>query len=188
MRTVIRWIEQFAKWPYLVGAFLLVVGSNLLILSQVTRFEEATGGMSLLELPTLIPQNLYAIAQGYTPAGMQIYQSIIQPLDIVFPLTVGLFFALVLAALTTRLFPVDSRRRYLPLLGPLATLGDWLENLGVFFILRTVNDPIPALALLTKAFIVAKLIVGLLAIFSILILFAMWVSQRLRGPRQVESR
>ena len=178
MKQIMKLIERLAKWPHLLVSFLLFVAGNVAILPQVTRFEEMTNGMSLLEVPTMLSEDLYAVANAYSPEGLRLYQQVIQPLDIIYPLTAGLFFMVGLVMLTTRLFSADSRWRYLPLIGALATLFDWLENLGVFLILQTLEMPNAIFATMTKLFIVLKFGVSSLSVLLLLGLFLWWVVRR----------
>lgn len=177
------WSQQFqkiAKRQYFIGALLLFIIGNVLIFSQVARFEEATGGMRLLELPTMVSEDFYAVVNDYGEEGRAIYQWVIQPLDVVYPLTAGFLFAVALAILARALFRADSRWQVVPLLGPLATLTDWLENLGVFLILRTADTPIPILETLAKSLIIVKFAISSLAVLTIVILFLIWMVRWMR--------
>ncbi len=173
---------MLGRGPVIVISFVLFLIGNGLILPQVTRFEALTDGTSLLELPNLVGQSLYDIAQTYPIEAIEFYQRVIQPLDIFFPLTAGLLFASVLAWASQSLFTPDSRWQMLPWLGVVATLFDWLENLGVFVILRTLDNPISAIDGYTQLMIVLKNGSGVAAIGTILLLvimkFVRWIRSR----------
>ncbi|MEM7738152.1 MAG: hypothetical protein AAF267_20440 [Deinococcota bacterium] len=66
--------------------------------------------------------------------------------------------------LTKVIFSHSSRWQYLPLFGLAATLLDWTENLGVFFILRTRNTPIPWLDVFTRGLTLVKTGVGIICL------------------------
>jgi len=173
---------MLGRGPIIIISFVLFLIGNGLILPQVTRFEALTGGTSLLELPNLVGQSLYSIAQTYPAEAIELYQRVIQPLDIFYPLTAGLLFASVLAWASQSLFPSDSRWQMLPWLGVFATLFDWLENLGVFIILRTLESPITAIDGFTQVMIVLKNGLGGASIGTILVLLIMklvrWIRAR----------
>ncbi len=187
MTTLAQKFEAFAKWPYLLITLFLFIAGNLVILPQVNRFDAVTEGMSLLEVPTLLSENLYTVAQQYNEAGLTLYQTVILPLDIFYPLTAGLFFTIALAMLTKQIYPAGSRWRYLPLLGGLAVILDWLENLGVFLILSTLNTPILIFDLLTRLFILIKFVIGSLTVLLIIILFLVYLTQLFFKRRRLQN-
>ncbi|MEN0062372.1 MAG: hypothetical protein AAGA48_09475 [Myxococcota bacterium] len=124
--------------PWLIGAtFLLFVVGNALILPEVTHFEELSGGIAMLELPTQLTQDLRAVAASYPPAAVDHYLGVLLPLDLLYPATAGLFFATWLFVLSRRLFAPGSLGRQLPWLGAAMTLADWSENLGVYVVLTS---------------------------------------------------
>ncbi|MEM7801332.1 MAG: hypothetical protein AAF633_19215 [Chloroflexota bacterium] len=173
--------KMIGRGPMILIALVLFFIGNGLILPQVARFGELTGGTGLLELPNLVGQSLYAIAQTYPDDAVELYQRVIQPLDIVYPLTAGLLFASIIAWACQSLFPSDSRWQFLPWLGLLATLFDWLENLGVFIILRTLDNPIPGIDQFTQLMILLKNGVGVIAIGTILVLLIMKLARWARS-------
>lgn len=157
--------------------FLIVL---TVIGTQVGRFEETTNGVPMMEVPEVVSRDLYTVASSYPEEAVRIYQQVLQPLDILLPITAGLWFAIGLAVLTTRLFPASSKWRYLPLLGVLATLTDWAENLGVFFILRTIDNPVAWLDPLTRSLVVAKFMVGAVSFLLLAGLLIVLLVRRLR--------
>ncbi|MEM8856758.1 MAG: hypothetical protein AAGD96_00460 [Chloroflexota bacterium] len=168
-----NFFEMIGRWPAILIAIILFVIGNALILPQVTRFEELTGGTGLIELPNLVGQSLYAIAQTYPADAIELYQRVIQPLDVFYPLTAGLMFASIIAWTCKSLFDSDSRWQMLPWLGVLATLFDWLENLGVFTILRTLDNPISLVDAFTQTMIFLKNGFGFISIGAIAVLLIM---------------
>ena len=177
-----KFFEMIGRWQVILLAIVLFVIGNALILPQVTRFEEISGGLPLIELPNLVGQSLYTVAQGYSIEAVEFYKTVVQPLDIFYPLTAGLMFASIIAWACKSLFDSDSRWQMLPWIGLLATLFDWLENLGVFIILRSLDGPISLVDGYTQAMIVLKNGVGFMAIGTVLVLLMMklvrWVRTR----------
>lgn len=178
---------RIGRWPYLVGAAVSFVVANLVILGQVRRFEELTGGLALLEVPRMVTQDLYVVAAEYPTSAVTLYRTVIQPLDVLYPLTLGLLLVVVLSMLTVRLFPPTSRWRSLPWLGALPTLADWSENVGVFTILRTIDDPIAWVDPLTRLLTAVK---GIVAIGTVLVLAGVLTVSRVRDrgrPRTMRA-
>jgi|GEM_PF-5629806 len=168
------------EWWKAGVAVVLFMIATVLIQNEVAAFEELSGGEPLIELPNLAGENLYDIATLYSDEALESYQYRVQPLDVIYPLTAGVMFFLTLNAFTTRLFPEDSNWRYVPILGLLATLLDWGENLCVFVILRTLENPIDWLSPLTSGFTMIKTIMGMICIILILGMFILWVYRKVR--------
>lgn len=179
-------LEKLSQWRYAGIALLVFIAVNAIILSMVERFKTMTNGTDMIELPNMVSQDLYAIAQSYPAEALRFYQQVLQPLDIVYPATLGLFLVLLLATLTVRIFPSTSRYRYLPLLGLLPTVADWLENIGVFFILRTVDTPQPIFAVWTKTFIVVKMATSTVILLALALLI-IWIIRTIAQRRQQAS-
>lgn len=161
-----------------VLAFMLV---NIVILNAVARFETASGGLAILELPSIAPPGeLIATAQAYSPEAAAIYRDAIQPLDLLFPLFAGLLFGSVIYALTVALWGLGTPWRALSLTALLLTLFDYLENLGVFVLLRTIDDPLWASALLIRVASLLKFSLGFLPLVAIVVLSALWMIRSFR--------
>ncbi|MEL6526565.1 MAG: hypothetical protein AAFQ07_12740 [Chloroflexota bacterium] len=177
-KALVNLFARHSQWWKVGVAFLFFVLMNIIILNQVSTFEALSGGQPLLELPNLAGQNLYDIANSYGAEALELYQYRIQPIDIVYPLTAGIFFTLFLSALTTRLFKDASIWRYAPLFGILAVLLDWAENLSVFVILRTLDNPINWLSFLTPALSIVKTIAGVICVVFILGMLGVWAFKK----------
>lgn len=142
---------SIGRWSYAAIALIAWLAfQQFAILPQVQRFEELTGGAPLLEVPSALTQDLYAAAAAYPPDAVELYRGVIQPLDVVLPLLLGVALVITLSALTVRLYPEGSRGRLLPLLGVLPTMLDWAENIGVAAILRTLDAPVSWLDPVTR--------------------------------------
>ncbi len=85
--------EHLARWP-LIGLLVLAFAlTNVVIFAGISRFEAVAGGLPILELPSVAPPSeLGAVARAYPPEAALIYRTVIQPLDLLFPLTAGLLF------------------------------------------------------------------------------------------------
>jgi hypothetical protein len=180
---------RIARWPViglLVLAFALI---NVVIFGAVTRFEAAAGGLPILELPSVAPPSeLGVVARAYPPEASQIYRTVIQPLDVLYPLTAGLLFGSLIYLLVTEQFGPGSPWRALSLLGAAACLADYLENIGVFVLLRTAAAPPPGVELLIRAASLVKFCVGIAALISIVALLASLLARRVVRMRAVRAR
>lgn len=184
---------RVGRWPYVVLSLLVFLAfQQFVVLPAVQRFEQLTGGVGVLETPGMLSRDLYAVATTYPTEALDLYRDVIQPLDIVLPLLLGVALVVTLSALTVRLFPADSPGRLLPLLGVLPTLFDWAENLGVAAILRTTDDPIAWLDPTTRTLSAIKIAAGAPAILgSVGLAVALAVrtvrQRRGRGIRDTET-
>ncbi len=180
---------RIARWP-IVGLLALAFAlTNVMIFGAISRFEAAAGGLPILELPSVAPPSeLGAVARAYPPEAAQIYRAVIQPLDVLFPLTAGLLFgSLIYLLIGTQLGP-GSPWRTLSLLGAGACLADYLENIGVFVLLRTADTPPPGVEVLIRVASLLKFGVGIAAVVSIVALLAGLLARRVVRMRAVRAR
>ncbi|GAB4210279.1 MAG: hypothetical protein OHK0022_43060 [Roseiflexaceae bacterium] len=170
---------RLARWPIiglLVLSFLLI---NVVMFGAISRFEAAAGGLPILELPSVAPPSeLGAVARAYPPEAAQIYRTVIQPLDVLFPLAAGLLFGNLIYLLVAAQLGAGSPWRALSLLGAAACLADYLENIGVFVLLRTAEAPPPGVELLIRVVSLVKFGVGIAAVVSIVALLASLLVRR----------
>ena len=176
---------RIARWP-IVGLLALAFAlTNVVIFGGISRFEAAAGGLPILELPSVAsPAELGEVARAYPPEAARIYRTVIQPLDILFPLTAGLLFGSMIYLLVATQFGLGSPWRALSLLGAGAILADYLENMGVFVLLRTADSPPLGVELLIRAASLVKFGLGIAAVVSILALLAGLLARRVVRMRQ----
>ena len=179
-----------ARW-WIISLYLFAfIITNVLIMGGVSRFEQVANGQPLLEDPRSYATagiDLYDIARQYPPEAAQIYKTEIQPLDIIFPLSAGLFFGTLLYKLVLIIKP-NTRWRILGLLGTGLTLSDYCENIGVFTILRTIDTPLPAVMTAVRVASLLKMLVGFGAISCILGALVWILVRWLSGGRQQRMR
>lgn len=176
---------RIARWPIIGLLALAFALTNVVIFGGISRFEAAAGGLPILELPSVAsPSELGEVARAYPPEAARIYRTVIQPLDILFPLTAGLLFGSVIYLLATTQFGPGSSWRALSLLGAGAILADYLENIGVFVLLRTADTPPPGVEFLIRAASLVKFGVGIAALVSILALLAGLFARRVVRMRE----
>jgi hypothetical protein len=105
-----------------------------------------------------------------------------------FPLTAGLLFGSLIYLLVAAQFGPGSPWRALSLLGAGACLADYLENIGVFVLLRTAEAPPPGVELLIRAASLVKFGVGIAAVVSILALLVGLLARRVFSTRAARAR
>jgi hypothetical protein len=179
-----------ARWS-IIGLYAVAfVVLNIIILSAVQRFEAVSAGLPILEVPSFAPPaELGETARAYPPEAAHMYRTIIQPLDILFPLFAGLFFGSTIYLLVTKVAGPGSRWRALSLFGAGMIVTDYLENVAVFVLLRTADAPPPGLEAFLRIAIWIKFPVGIVAVLSVLTLFGVWLVQRVsRSTRFDQNR
>lgn len=176
-----RVFRRSSGWRGIGLYFLAFVLVNVVMFNALAQFDAAASGMTLLELPSVAPPGeLIATAQAYPPEAAAIYRNAIQPLDLLFPLFAGLLFGSVIYGLSVALWVASTPWRALSLTALLLVLFDYLENLGVFVLLRTTDDPLWASALLIRVASLLKFSLGFLPLVAIVVLSALWLIRSLR--------
>ena len=104
----------------------------------IAQLQEITGGPTILDMTfTTSPDQVYAVLSALGDAGRAFDLTHIVPLDLVFPLTYGLFLALGISWALSRLFLEGSPWFMLNLAPVLAAAADYCENAGVITLLLT---------------------------------------------------
>ncbi|MBD3307507.1 hypothetical protein GF339_13845 [candidate division KSB3 bacterium] len=142
------------RWttPKMIGGSLGLVILFLLLFQGILipRFSQLTGGGTILDMQILYsPQEAYASIDNYGEAGRAFY-TYIQITDMLFPLAYVWSLAILIHAVGRRAFPAISLWRYCPLLPVLAGVSDYIENVGIFLMLRRYPDPFPGIAWATS--------------------------------------
>lgn len=140
--------RRIASPVTLALAFLASGALFAMLFDRTSEFENTIGKPSLPDT-ALPPQNLYQAAGNWSKDTVNFYLTEIAPLDIVFPVALGLTLAIALALLS----PPTSAW---PRIGLIAILVDWAENGSFVAILTTLDDPIPGLAPLAMALTLLK--------------------------------
>ncbi len=172
MQRLLTRLDRLATGRTITLFFGLTLGLNLFLqLRMLPLFATYAPGMSILDLRPL----------GYTAAyvnelftalgemGRHLYITQELPIDTVFPALYGLTFALILAALTRTGMRNQTLRAALVALPLVAAGFDYLENIGILFMLITFPDISPALVVLASSATVFKSILSIVFFLAILI-------------------
>jgi hypothetical protein len=169
-----------ARLPIIVAIGVAFVVLNVIILSAVQSFEAVSAGLPILEVPSFAPASeLGEIARAYPPEAAQIYRTVVQPLDVLFPLAAGVFFGSTIYLLAVTVAGRQSPWRALSLLGIGMVLTDYLENIGVFILLRAAENPPPGLEVVLRVVIVVKFAAGIITVICVLALLGILLVQRI---------
>jgi hypothetical protein len=120
------------------------------------RFLEMTNKTDLLDMTTFYSaEQAYEMVGQYGPDGRD-YYNYIQIVDFFFPAAYALFFALLITYLLQWRNWLETPWRQLALIPLVAGLCDWLENAGIFIMLRRYPAPFDIVAQMTNIFCVLK--------------------------------
>ncbi len=145
------------------------------------RFLELSNGTELLDMtPLYTPDQAYKMIDQYGSAGRAFY-NYIQLADLFFPIVYSLLLTSILFRFFSAVEIVKSQiysMIYLPLL---AGLCDWLENLGIFMMLRIYPQRLDWIASLTNLACLLKFSGIGLSIALILFLTSVGLVKRFRN-------
>jgi len=150
--------------------FIFVVLFELLFMRVLTpRFLEITNGMELLDMTTFYaPEQAFEMIENYGPEG-RAYYNYIQMVDFFFPIVYSLFFTFLIAKLMMLNNLFQPRWRFLAFVPLIAGICDWLENIGIFAMLRIYPRDFRIIAVLTNMVCVLKFGFILLSIVIIIV-------------------
>ena len=132
------------------------------------RFLEITNEIGLLDMTTFYSaEQAYEMMGQYGPDGRD-YYNYIQIIDFFFPVAYALFFALLITYLLQRRNWLETRWRWLTLIPLVAGFCDWLENTGIFIMLRRYPASFDIVAQMTNIFCVLKF--GLIGLSMLVVL------------------
>lgn len=150
-------LTKFAKGKYLLLLFAVLILFELLFMKVLTpRFLELTGGVQLLDTTLLYSaEQAQTMVADYGSAGRS-YYNYIQLTDLFFPVVYALFLALSITKLILANNLQQSNWRLLALIPLIAGVCDWLENIGIFAMLRIYPRDFSIVAALTNMACILK--------------------------------
>jgi len=130
-------LTKFAKGKYLLLFFVILILFELLFMKVLTpRFLEFSGGVQLLDTTLFYsPEQAQTMVADYGSAGRS-YYNYIQLADLFFPVVYALLLALSITKLISSNNLRQSHWRWVALIPLIAGVCDWLENIGIFTMLR----------------------------------------------------
>jgi hypothetical protein len=134
------------------------------------RIETYSGGFGPLDLTLgLSPAAIYQRLGAYGSSGRMFYLLTELTADVLFPITYGLFFSLALALVFERAFPADSPLQQLCLVPLAGMLIDFLENVGIVWMLLVYPQQLSTVAALTSAVTVLKWILTAISMLLLVV-------------------
>jgi hypothetical protein len=153
-------LRRMASLKVIGLIFLLALIGRTFISGEpfgVAQLEKMTNGVGIPDAEmSYSPQRAYDILTAQGEAGRSFYLHTIVPQDFPFPFLYALFFAAALTYLAQRLLPPEHPLQHIGLLGLLAGLSDWAENLCLLAVLLNYPQRLDAVATLAGIFTVIK--------------------------------
>ena len=141
-----------------------------------------TGGMDLLDMmPGGYTQD-YVMALfnklGEEGRNTYLYRQI--PADMIYPLLFAIAYPLLLGYILNKLGKFESRLYYLCYIPMLSGLFDYLENIGIIFMLRSYPDISKGLIQTTSIFSVCKSVMTTIFFVTLIVLLVIWGLNKIR--------
>jgi hypothetical protein len=169
-------IRRAATTKAVAGAFLLWLIFEILISVSpfgTLRLQEITGGPTIVDMTfTTGPESVHAVLAALGEAGRAFDLHCIVPLDMVFPFTYALFFALAISWALSRLLPEGSPLLFLNLAPVIAAAADYCENAGVIMLLIAYPAPVDPAAWIVSVMFVVKFAFFALSLLALLLALA----------------
>jgi len=151
------------KYKNKIGFLVILILLGLLILFEILfaeiltpQFLKLTKGTGLLDMTTFYnPEQAFEMIENYGPGGRAFY-NLIQIVDFFFPIVYTLFFMSLTAYLLKLNNLIQSRWRFLVFIPLIAGLCDWLENIGIFMMLRMYPRDFGTIAQITNISCILK--------------------------------
>lgn len=168
------------KW--VVFCLLFVVLNMYFSLYTNPTFEQISGGLSILDatqgysveqaekLLTTLPQK-----------GIQFYVYYFFSVDLVFPAIYTVFFTLTLSALFSQIISPKHYLRYVLLLPPIMAFADYMENVGIVFMMSLLPGFSTTIGGIVSMFSVMKWRLGAIISLSILLSAIVVLLKFMRG-------
>ncbi len=167
-------INKYARPLTILLFFVLVILFEIVFTVFLgPRFLEITNETDLLDMTTFYSaEQAYEIIGQYGTEGRD-YYNYIQIIDFFFPVVYALFFALLITYLLQRRNWLETPWRRLALIPLVAGFCDWLENAGIFIMLRRYPVSFDIAAQMTNIFCVLKFALIGLSMLVVLVLLGM---------------
>lgn len=161
MKSIIRFFDRIADnkrlglWVAGLAVLALLIGGVIMFVfgpgvAEYCKKNEAQDGIPRLCQSQDSPRRLYTADDAYNslndfgPGGRELYFWG-EVVDLVFPVTYGLFFALGIIYAFRRLFGRGNGAQLLALVALAGWLADWLENISIFLTMSVYPSKSPGL-------------------------------------------
>jgi len=168
-------LNKYARPLTILLFFVLVILFEIVFTVFLgPRFLEITNETDLLDMTTFYSaEQAYEIIGQYGTEGRD-YYNYIQIVDFFFPAAYALFFALLITYLLQRRNWLETPWCRLALIPLVAGLCDWLENTGIFIMLRRYPASFDIVAQMTNMVCILKF--GLIGLSMLVVLILLGIS------------
>ncbi len=174
---LLSFINKYARPLTILLFFVLVILFEIVFTVFLgPSFLEITNETDLLDMTMFYSaEQAYEMVGQYGPDGRD-YYNYIQIVDFFFPVVYALFFALLITYLLQRRNWLETHWRRLALIPLVAGLCDWLENAGIFIMLRRYPVSFDIAAQMTNMVCILKFgLIGLSMLVVLVLLGAAFV-------------
>jgi len=173
-------IQSFARTPLILSLAVLMIFFEILFKSVLgPRFLELSNGTPPLDMTVgYSPEEAYQILGQYGQAGRDFY-NYFQLADFFFPIVYSLLLMVLIFRLVSANNLSQSPLRWLIYLPLAAGFCDWLENLGIFTMLRFYPQRSDIIAIMTNLACVVKFSGIILSMILVLVLFIAFLIRKM---------
>lgn len=124
----------------------------------LAKLMEITGGHSILDMELMgySVDRAYEILDHLGAEGRSFHVKYIMPMDIIFPLSYGLFYFTTLTLIVKELWKKVKRPWLIGFIGLAAMLFDWLENIMIFILLNNYPNRLDGIVRIANRFTQVK--------------------------------
>ncbi|HWQ67591.1 MAG TPA: hypothetical protein VN372_12080 [Methanospirillum sp.] len=166
-------LRRMGTGKTVLASFVLWLIATVLINGKpfgLAQLQEITGGPTILDMTfTTGPNSVYAVLSALGDAGRVFDLTHIVPLDLVFPLTYGLFLAVGISWALSRLLPEESPLFLLNLAPIFAAAADYCENAGVITLLLTYPAQLDSVAWFVSIMYIIKFFFSVVSFVTLII-------------------
>ncbi|HYE83711.1 MAG TPA: hypothetical protein VEG39_16300, partial [Clostridia bacterium] len=172
-------------------SFALFMCVNFLINGSpygLTRLVEITGGQSILDMEMLkgySVERAYEILEALGEEGRTFNMRYIVPLDFPFPLSYGLFYFVTLTLIMQSIRKNMGRPWLIGIVGLVAALFDWLENIMIIRLLQNYPTRLEGVAKLASVFTQLKSLFVMGSMLIIVVGLVVVIIKKLTGKHQL---
>ncbi|MBW6409634.1 hypothetical protein [Clostridium weizhouense] len=175
MKRISDFLLKIATLKTVIITIIITAMYTIFVFNKlIAKFGQVTEGAKVLDTYVgLNGDEAYKIISSYGDKGIK-YYNIVQLGDVIFPILVGFTFCIIIASLIKKVFN-GEKFKYLCILPFFTvTLFDYLENIGVFIMLRRFPSSLNGITEVTSFFSALKFLsygVNLIIIVVLLLIY-----------------
>jgi hypothetical protein len=174
-----RWIQgKTVLWLFIITNLIYV----FMLTVTIPKVMGFAGGMKLMDM---LPSgydfqyvNVLLNKLGEEGRALYMYRQI--PADMIYPALFGISYSVLLLYFFKKLNKLNSGLVYLSILPPIGGLFDYMENIGIIFMLKRFPDLTTDLVSMTNVFTIVKSFLTSVYFIVLLVTLGVWVFQLLK--------